>query len=258
MRRKVLVVDDSSLVISWLRWQLGPLGYDVTSANNPLDVGIMVANTQPSIIIIDLVIPGVECNDIVANIRLHDRERKIPIIFYSGQPQARLHEASVRYNAAGYTSKKRDIAELLALLEQCTGGASSIPHETVKADIVVPLVSASWLFVDDDDVVLRSYQRFFSKKLDVDFVNSPLDALKRLHAIRPPRFVIADLVMPQMSGFDLYTRAISLDAKWSDRFVFVTGSEILRNGSASLAASVPVFPKPLSIERLQAYIEARA
>ncbi len=81
-------------------------------------------------------------------------------------------------------------------------------------------------------------------------MSSPVDALGRLHAAQPPRFVIADIVMPGMSGLDLYARAVCIDSAWKDRFLFVTGSDAWRRDPTTAMMRVPVLPKPVSIEKL--------
>ncbi|HSI06488.1 MAG TPA: DNA-binding response regulator, partial [Myxococcota bacterium] len=78
----------------------------------------------------------------------------------------------------------------------------------------------------------------------------------RIHAGNPPSFVVADIVMPGMSGLDLYARAVSLSDGWRKRFVFVTGSD--RFAAAGESWNVPVLQKPVSIERLHAIIAERS
>ena len=254
MRRKILVVDDSDIVIAWLRSQLEGVGYDVAAAGSPAEAAELVSRERPAAIIVDPMMPNIDCGEVIRGVRLRDPKHLVPVVLYSGQPMRRLQEAVVRYGVNGCAPKKRDVSELLAEIERCIHGdrpgilTPSLPGVTTPR-------SSQCLFVDDDASILRSYQRFFANKIDAAFVTSPIDALGRLHAGNPPSVVVADIVMPGMSGLDLYARAVSLSDGWRKRFVFVTGSD--RFAAAGEAWNVPVLQKPVSIETLQAIIAER-
>ncbi len=254
MRRKILVVDDSDIVIAWLRSQLEGVGYDVIAAATPAEAAELVARERPAAIVVDLMMPNVDCGEVIRGVRLRDPNHVVPVILYSGQPLRRLQEAVVRYGVSGCAPKKRDVSELLAELERCIYGDRPGILTPVLPGITMP-TSSQCLFVDDDASILRSYQRFFANKIDAAFVTSPIDALGRLHAGNPPSVVVADIVMPGMSGLDLYARAVSLSDGWRKRFVFVTGSD--RFAAAGESWNVPVLQKPVSIEKLHAVIAER-
>ena len=255
MRRKILIVDDSDIVIAWLRSQLEGVGYDVVAASSPAEAAEQVSRCRPAAIIVDIMMPDVDCGEVIRGVRANDPNHVVPVIIYSGQPLRRLQDAVVRYGVNGCAPKKRDVSELLAEIERCVyGDRPGIVSPTLPG-ITMP-TSKHFLFVDDDASILRSYQRFFANKIDAAFVTSPLDALGRIHAGNPPSFVVADIVMPGMSGLDLYARAVSLSDGWRKRFVFVTGSD--RFAAAGESWNVPVLQKPVSIERLHAIIAERS
>ncbi len=124
MRRKILIIDDSEILVAWLRSQLEAIGYDAVAVDQPLrEAGNVVSLEQPACIVLDMVMPDCECGEVLEQIRRRDPNRAIPVVLYSGQPIRRLHAAMLRYGASGYAPKKRDISELLAVVERCvTGG----------------------------------------------------------------------------------------------------------------------------------------
>lgn len=255
MRRKVLVVDDSDILIAWLRSQLEGVGYDVVAASSPVDAAALVLQDRPVAIIIDMVMPNADCGEVIRRVRVNDPKHAIPVILYSGQPLRRLQEAVVRYGVNGCAPKKRDVSELLAEIERVIFGERPAIIAPVTPSITTPSYSQC-LFVDDDASILRGYQRVFGSKIDAAFVTSPLDALGRLHAANRPSLVVADIVMPGMSGLDLYARAVSLDETWRSRFVFVTGSDRWKN--AGLEWNVPVLQKPVQMQQLSEIIAERS
>ncbi len=255
MRRKVLVVDDSDILVAWLRSQLEGVGYDVIAASTPAEAAALVLREQLAAIIIDMVMPNADCGEVIRRVRVNDPRRTIPVVLYSGQSLRRLQEAVVRYGVNGCAPKKRDVSELLAELERVIFGERPAII-TPSAPSPAPPSYSQCLFVDDDVSILRGYQRVFGNKIDAAFVTSSLDALGRLHAANRPSLVVADIVMPGMSGLDLYARAVSMDGAWRSRFVFVTGSDRWKN--AGLEWDVPVLQKPVQMQQLSELIAERA
>lgn len=82
-------------------------------------------------------------------------------------------------------------------------------------------------------------------------------AALRLAQASPPHLVLADLIMPGMSGLDLLARLRADEATQGARFILVTG----RPGDVSLRAGVAPAPdgllgKPFTVPQLQDCIES--
>lgn len=116
-------------------------------------------------------------------------------------------------------------------------------------NVGVPVV----LFVDDELDVLDAYRRDFSgERLLGEFVQSANKALHRLQSPNPPDVVVSDILMPEMSGSELFYRAKAMDASWERRFVFVTGASSMSHVAQFLAGTdARVLYKPVDIERLR-------
>jgi len=84
------------------------------------------------------------------------------------------------------------------------------------------------LFVDDDWSLLRSYRTALSTELQAEFLTSGEDAIQRILSDSPPDIVVCDIVMPFVTGADLYRRAVHADPSWSERFLFLTGASSTR------------------------------
>lgn len=107
------------------------------------------------------------------------------------------------------------------------------------------------LFVDDDWKMLSSYRTMVAGYLDAEFISSSDDAINRLLSDAPPAVVVCDVMMPGLTGADIYRRAVMLDAKWASRFVFVTGAASTPAVAEFLnTLDVRVFHKPISTDRL--------
>jgi two-component system, OmpR family, response regulator len=107
------------------------------------------------------------------------------------------------------------------------------------------------LFVDDDWKMLSSYRTMVAGYLDADFVSSSDDAFNRILSDSPPQVIVCDVVMPGLSGADIYRRAVLLDPRWANRFVFVTGAASTPSVAEFLnTLDVRVFHKPVATDRL--------
>ena len=107
------------------------------------------------------------------------------------------------------------------------------------------------LFVDDDWKMLSSYRTMVTGYLDAEFVASSDDAFNRLLSSSPPEIVVCDVVMPGLSGADIYRRAVLLDPRWANRFVFITGAASTPSVAEFLnTLNVRVFHKPVAADRL--------
>ena len=95
------------------------------------------------------------------------------------------------------------------------------------------------LVIDDEPALLRTIARALKGDHDVVAVGSPIDALRMLvEERRPFDLILCDLVMPLMTGMELYERVKSHDPALAARFVFVTGGAADEELRAFLA-SVP-------------------
>jgi CheY-like chemotaxis protein len=112
------------------------------------------------------------------------------------------------------------------------------------------------LFIDDDMAALSALRREVqSEPYSVEFALSGTQALRRILSATAPNLVVSDLLMPEPSGADVYRRAVAADARWAERFVFVTGAGIVPEVSDFLNGfSGVVLEKPVRGEQLRAVI----
>jgi len=123
----------------------------------------------------------------------------------------------------------------------------------------VPLVTvpspvralASVLFVDDDWTLLKAYETAVGATCHAGYVSSAEEALTCLLGETPPDIVVCDLVMPTMTGADLYRRAVAADASWARRFLFVSAATSMPSVAEFLnGIDAKIFFKPVAGERL--------
>ncbi len=132
------------------------------------------------------------------------------------------------------------------------GAAPSSSHE-VRA-----LTRQRVLVIDDERLVGEAIARALSEENDVEVVTEARQALARITKGERYDVVLCDLMMPVMTGMDLYAEIVRLAPKLVGRLVFMTGGAFTPRARAFLESVVnPCLEKPLDTGKLRS-IMARA
>ncbi|MBI5066894.1 MAG: response regulator [Deltaproteobacteria bacterium] len=108
------------------------------------------------------------------------------------------------------------------------------------------------LLVDDDPLVARSVVRALGGAHDVVATHSGAEALARLDAGERFDAVLCDVMMPEMTGAQLYARVEARDPQLARRFVFLTGGAFTEEAMEFLQrVAGPCLDKPFDAEQLR-------
>lgn len=116
------------------------------------------------------------------------------------------------------------------------------------------------LLVVDDEVALgRTLAIALADELEVSTATSGREALARLEQDRDYDVVLCDLMMPDVSGMDVYERVVEQRPELARRFVFVTGGAFTERARAFVErASLPLVEKPFKLGELSRLLRERA
>lgn len=96
------------------------------------------------------------------------------------------------------------------------------PARPTIASLEAPATRRGRIFViDDEQLITMAVRRLLSADHDVESANRAADALERLRAGESFDVILCDLMMPQMTGMDLYVELEQLGI--ADRMIFLTG-----------------------------------
>lgn len=110
------------------------------------------------------------------------------------------------------------------------------------------------LIVDDDPMVLRSFRRVLQRH-DVTVATSGREALEILE--RSPLFevILCDLMMPELTGMDVYERLHERRPGYERRIIFLSGGVFTERARVFLDVVPNLrFEKPIDPDRLQAVL----
>lgn len=123
--RKIMVVDDSATE----RWYIADLlvrsGYEVVTADSGADALAKVRLERPSLIVMDVVMPGASGFQVVRTLARDPETQAIPVILCTSKSAETDRIWGLRQGARDYVTKPVDAAELLAKVAELVSGAAA-------------------------------------------------------------------------------------------------------------------------------------
>lgn len=107
MAKKILVIDDSPLVLAMASDALAAAGFKVLTALNNIEANsyIFSNDNRPDLIIIDIMMPLLAGDKKAKILKDKDFSRDIPILFISSKDEAELARLVAEAGADGYICK---------------------------------------------------------------------------------------------------------------------------------------------------------
>lgn len=125
-----------------------------------------------------------------------------------------------------------------------TGGRASGPR------------SGRILIIDDEPLVGRMVERALGREHQVSAVTSGREALSRIEAGARFDLILCDLMMPEMTGMEVFERLSALAPEQAEVTVFLTGGAFTRRAREFLEHR-PCLEKPFDLSALEALVRQR-
>ena len=114
-KKRVLIVEDDQLIRDVLDEHFSSEGYETDLARTILEAQARIAANPPSIIVLDLMLPGPSGWDFLRERQTDSALAQIPVVVISAAPQNRILEAK-ELGATAFLSKPFDLDALSALI----------------------------------------------------------------------------------------------------------------------------------------------
>jgi PAS domain S-box-containing protein len=101
--------------------------------------------------------------------------------------------------------------------------AGPTPASSKRQPAVLPLTPPRVLVIDDDKVLGNAFRMTLAREFDVRVVSSGAEALAVLAEDGTFDFIFCDLMMPEMSGMDVFAELSRLRPEVSEKVFFMTG-----------------------------------
>jgi CheY-like chemotaxis protein len=130
-----------------------------------------------------------------------------------------------------------------------------VPRSSQGGSERPPAAKARLLVVDDDPLMLKALRRAL-RGHDIETVSSGRHAVTMLESDRRFDLILCDVMMPDLTGVDVYAAAQTLEPGLEERIVFITGGAFTPQASEFMAR-IPNrrLNKPFSAEAVRATVE---
>lgn len=132
-----------------------------------------------------------------------------------------------------------------------------VPEVRSRSPKPAPSRRGRVLVVDDDAAVAGALRRMLAAEHEVTVVTSGAEALANLRGGQHFDVILCDLMMPEMTGMDLYAELDNVSPELLDRMIFITGGAFSPTARQFLD-EVPNqrFEKPFDIQNLRAAVRS--
>lgn len=135
---------------------------------------------------------------------------------------------------------------------------SDVPHTTHVPPTATPGARASVIVIDDEPLVGRAIRRAL-RDHEVEVFSSAEEAIERLCSDEPFDVVFCDLMMPEVSGMEVFDRVSERRPELASRFVFMTGGAFTAQAREFLHKTPLVcLEKPFELHQIRDLVRERA
>ena len=122
---RILVVDDQSDIRMMCRVNLALEGYDVVEAADGESGLLAVRASQPDIVLLDVMMPGIDGWEVLENLKSRTSTRDIPVIMLTARVQREDEIRGWTSGAADYVSKPFNPSILIDVVRRILAGEDS-------------------------------------------------------------------------------------------------------------------------------------
>jgi CheY-like chemotaxis protein len=120
--RRVLVVEDNEKNMKLFRDVLQAKGYTTLEATSGEDAVALAQTEEPSLVLMDVQLPGIDGIEALGRLRRDERTAAIPVLALTAQAMSGDRERFLAAGFDGYLSKPVDVVEFIHAVEEHCGG----------------------------------------------------------------------------------------------------------------------------------------
>lgn len=118
-KQRILIVDDSELVLAMAKDALEDAGLEVFTATNGIEANSFIFSVnKPDLIILDVMLPMLDGNKKAKLLREKEFSREIPILLLSSKSEDELRRLTAEAGADGYIRKPFTPAGIVASVKE--------------------------------------------------------------------------------------------------------------------------------------------
>ncbi|MBC7844287.1 MAG: response regulator [Gemmatimonadaceae bacterium] len=157
IQERILVVDDEPDIVALVAYHLAKTNYRVSTASNGTDALSIARQERPSLLVLDLMLPGMSGFDVLEHIRAEESTRHIAVLMLTARKEEQDRIRGLSLGADDYLTKPFSPQELVlrvgAILRR-TSGSSETPADLLQIGAIRIDRAAHRVAVENDEVEL--------------------------------------------------------------------------------------------------------
>jgi CheY-like chemotaxis protein len=254
-RKKVMIVDDSEIVLEVTRGALLSAGYDVVTHPRPTGCITLILQERPDLLLIDVNMPGLNGDTVVKMLASTRSNTEMVVLLHSSLPDEVLAQKAASARAHGYVRKSESVQDMVRQVARwIRPGTNSGTHQlrlaapetsnrpsdsrlAASGKFLTPdRISGRILLADHDMVELSGLRKLLAGQPGtVEFALSGKEVLRRLQTDNPPDVVVLGRLTGSPSVDEVASSAARINARWKSRLIIVR-DEALGKGNEALDA----------------------
>ncbi len=156
-QERILVVDDEPDIVALVAYHLAKANYRVTTASNGTDALSIARSERPSLLVLDLMLPGMSGFDVLAHLRAEESTRNIAVLMLTARKEEQDRIRGLSLGADDYLTKPFSPQELVlrvgAILRRTTATAEA-PNDLLQIGAIRIDRAAHRVAIGPDEVEL--------------------------------------------------------------------------------------------------------
>ena len=157
VQERILVVDDEPDIVALVAYHLAKTNYRVSTASNGTDALSIARHERPSMLVLDLMLPGMSGFDVLEHIRAEESTRHIAVLMLTARKEEQDRIRGLSLGADDYLTKPFSPQELVlrvgAILRR-TSGATDAPADLLQIGPIRIDRAAHRVAIENDEVEL--------------------------------------------------------------------------------------------------------
>ena len=229
--RVALVVEDDDLAADLVRLLLEAEGFTVLRATNGESALLVAPQQDLSLITLDIELPGIDGWEFLDRLRENDALAQVPVVVVSGRD---FDSIALTHGAAAVLQKPISRAQLKSSLASL--GLHAVEGQSLKV-----------MVVDDDPKAVEVIAAFLpAPSYSITRVYGGREAIVMAKQLRP-ELILLDLMMPDVSGFDVVAALQGAPETANIPILVVTAKQITDEDRLALRTSggvtIPIIGK---------------
>jgi two-component system phosphate regulon response regulator PhoB len=157
VQERILVVDDEPDIVALVAYHLAKTNYRVSTASNGTDALSIARQERPSLLVLDLMLPGMSGFDVLEHIRADESTRHIAVLMLTARKEEQDRIRGLSLGADDYLTKPFSPQELVlrvgAILRRTTG-ATDAPADVLQIGPIRIDRSAHRVVIEGEEIEL--------------------------------------------------------------------------------------------------------